>query len=144
VRFFVGHVAENAARNHKKLNFVGPIQIVERKRKETIIEGQTLATAKNRLAYARNHRGMEFKIGLIGAAVFVALLVLTYPWPFRSFGSSPQTWLFSVFEKLIGSVAVTTLISYAQYRSFLALLRDHTITWSIPGEPEKLDVKAHT
>jgi hypothetical protein len=43
---FVGHVAENAARNHKKLNFVGPIQIVERRRKETIIEGQPLATAK--------------------------------------------------------------------------------------------------
>jgi hypothetical protein len=87
---------------------------------------------------------MEFKIGIVGAAVFVVLLALTYPWSFRDFGNHPQTWIFSVFEKLIGSVAVTTLISYAQYRSFLASLRDHTITWSIPGEPEKLDVKAHT
>jgi hypothetical protein len=67
---FVAHVVENAVRNNKKIAFLGPIQIVERQRKETIIEGQTLATPKDRVAYARSHRGMEFWIGVIGTVVF--------------------------------------------------------------------------
>jgi uncharacterized membrane protein YeaQ/YmgE (transglycosylase-associated protein family) len=141
---FVAQVAEHAARNNKKVSFVGAIQIVERKRKETIIEGHALATSRDRLAYARSQKSMEFFIGIIGSIVLILLLLFTYPWPFRNFASPQQTWMFSVFEKFIGSVAVTTLISYVAYRSFLKSLRQSTIRWSIPGEPEKLDVKAHT
>jgi hypothetical protein len=136
----VTQVVEYASRNHKKISFVGPIQIVERKRKETIIEGKALATLSDRRAYARAHRGVEFRISLVGVCFLLTLLIVTYPWSWRHLDSPKQTWIFSVFEKFIGSVAVTTLISYFQYRSFLVGLREHTIRWSIPGEPEKLDI----
>jgi hypothetical protein len=139
----VTQVVEHASRNHKKISFVGPIQIVERKRKETIIQGRTLATPQDRRAYARSHRGVEFSITLVGVVVLVALLFLTYPWSWRNLNNPQQTWIFSVFEKFIGSVAVTTLIAYVGYRSFLVSLREHTIRWSIPGEPETLDIKPH-
>jgi hypothetical protein len=141
---FVRQLVEHAVRNHKHISFVGQIQIVERKRKETIIEGQTLATPNDRKAYARRHRRVEFLVSPVGAGVLVLLLLITFPWPARDLANPQQTWLFSVFEKFIGSVAVTTLISYVQYRSFLNLLRDYTIRWSIPGEPEKRDIKPHT
>jgi hypothetical protein len=140
----VTQVVEYASRNHKKISFVGPIQIVERKRKETIIEGRALATAQDRRAYARSHRGVEFRIGQVGVVVLIVLLILTYPGPWRNLSDPRQIWMFSIFEKFIGSVAVTTLISYFQYRSFLASLREHTIRWSIPGEREKLDIKPHS
>lgn len=130
-----------ANRNDRNIQFVAPIQIVEQKRKETIIEGGTLATPEERRAYARSHKSVEFFIARFGAIVLIVLLVVTYPWAFRTLGSQPQNWLFSIFEKFIGSVAVTSLIAYVQYRSFLAELRDHTIRWSIPGAPQKHDVK---
>lgn len=139
---FVAQLIEHAVRNHRKIAFVGPIQIVERKRKETIIEGRTLATPSDRLAYARSHRGIEYRIAQGGTVVLVVLLALTFPWPWRDLANVEQSWLFSVFEKFIGSVAVTTLIAYVQYRSFRRSLRDHTIRWSIPGEPEKLDIRS--
>jgi hypothetical protein len=134
-------LVEYVNRNKKTISFVGPIQIVEQKRKETIIEGQTLATAEDRLSFARSHKSVELWIVKLGVIVLVVLLLITYPWPIRDFTSHPQTWLFSVFEKFIGSVAVTALIAYLQYRYFFAELRDHTIRWSIPGAPEKHDVR---
>lgn len=140
---FVAYLTEYSTLNHKKIAFLGHIQIVEQKRKETIIQGQTLATVKDRVAYARGHKRMEFRIGIIGAVVFVLLLVLTFPWSFRNFNSRHEAWLVSIFEKLIGSVTVTTLISWAQYKSFLASLHEYTIKWSIPGEPEKHEVNPH-
>lgn len=140
---FVAQLVEHATRNNKTIAFVGPIQIVERRRKETIIEGRTLATPEDRRAYARSHRGIEFLIAVGGAITLGALLLLTYPWSWWSEDATLR-WILSVGEKFIGSVAVTTLISFVQYRSFRATLREHTIRWSIPGEPERLDVKPHS
>lgn len=134
-------LVEYVNRNKKKISFVGPIQIVEQKRKETIIEGQTLATAEDRRRFARSQKSVELSIVKLGVIVLVVLLIITYPWPIRDFSSHPQTWLFSVFEKFIGSVAVTALIAYLQYRFFFSELRDHTIRWSIPGAPERHDLK---
>jgi hypothetical protein len=134
-------ISDYAGRNNKAVHYEGPVQIVERKRKETIIQGQVLAEASARRAYARTHKGIDFKICIVGSVVFVILLLLTFPWPFRDPSNTAQTWLFSIFEKLIGSVTVTTLIAFAQYKSFSAALRDSTIRWSIPGEPEKHDIK---
>ncbi|MEI7870157.1 MAG: hypothetical protein WCI11_19915 [Candidatus Methylumidiphilus sp.] len=139
---FVSQYVSHATRNHKNIIFAGPIQIVERKRKETIIEGRTLATPLDRRKYARSHRCVEFLISRGGMAVLFGLLLLTFPWSWRDLANTQQTWLFSVFEKFIGSVAVTTLISYVQYQSFLGSLQEHSIRWSIPGEPEKLDVQS--
>lgn len=134
-------LVEYVNRNKKTISFVGPIQIVEQRRKETIIEGQTLATAEDRLSFARSHKSVELSIVKLGSGVLLALLLVTYPWSFRDFTSHPQTWLFSIFEKFIGSVAVTALLAYLQYRYFLSELRDYTIRWSIPGAPEKHDVR---
>lgn len=136
----VNQVVGYASLNHKKIVFVGPVQIVERNRKETIIDGRTLATQQDRMTYAKSHRPVEFLISWAGAATLVTLLLLTYPWSWRDPSIAWETWLFSIFEKFIGSVAVTTLISYFQYRSFRNSLKDHAIHWSIPGEPERLDV----
>jgi hypothetical protein len=138
----VNNIVEYAGRNHQTIFFDGPVQIVERRSKQNVIEGQILATKAGQLEYARNHRGVEFTIGWAGALVLGALLFATYPWPFRDFNSHTQTWGFSVLEKLIGSVAVTALLAYFQYRSFLRSLHEATIRWSIPGAPEKHDIKA--
>lgn len=139
----VTQVVEHASRNQKKIAFSDPVQIVENKRKETIIQGQTLATQESRLAYARSQKSVEYSIAICGAIVLLALLLLTFPWTWRDFQSLPETWLFSVFEKFIGSVAVTALISYVQYRSFFRSLRGGTIRWSLPGERREQEVKAH-
>lgn len=141
---FVAQLVERATRNHRKIAFVGPIQIVERRRKETIIEGRALATPEDRISYARSHRGIEFRIAQGGAITLGILLLITYPWPWWTAESATLTWVLSICEKFIGSVAVATLISYFQYRSFRGALRDHTIRWAIPGEPERLDVKPHS
>jgi hypothetical protein len=133
-----------AVRNDKTIDFVGPIQIVERNRKQTIIEGRALATRKDRIAYAKRHRQIEFRISRWGGWVLLGLILLTFPWPFRDPKNLYEIWTSSVLEKFIGSVAVTTLIAYLQYRSFRDALREHTIQWAIPGEPEKLDVKPHS
>ena len=140
---FIAQVMEYTMRNHKPIDFMGDIKIVERKQKESIIAGRTLASPQARRTYARLHRGMEYKIFIIGVIVFVILLFITFPYQFRDFNNLQQTWLFSIFEKLIGSIVVTTLISGAQYITFLNSLRDHSIRWSVPGEPEKLDIKPH-
>jgi hypothetical protein len=140
---FVTHVVDHATRNNKKIMFTGSIQIVEQKRKETIIEGRTLATQQDRCTYARTHKHLEFFISKVGVITLISLLLFTFPWSWRNLGSVEQSWIFSVFEKFIGSVAVTTLISFVQYKTFLNALRDYSIHWSIPGEPESLDVKPH-
>jgi hypothetical protein len=138
---FVAQVTEHAQRNHRRIAFVGPIQIVERKRKETIIEGQALATKADRTHYARSHRGLERRIAIGGLIVLGALVLATFPWSWRDLTSPGQTWLFSILEKLIGSIAVTSLLAWVQYRTFFGQLRDHTIRWSVPGEPDKRDIK---
>ena len=126
----------------KKIKFEDFIQIVERKRKETIIQGRVLATTQDRRKYARTHRGIEFRIAQIGLVALVVLLSVTYPWSWHDPKNPIQTWMLSISEKFIGSVAVTMLISYFQYKSFLKLQADHTIDWSIPGQPEQLTIKA--
>lgn len=133
-------MVEYVNRNSKKISFLGPIQIVERKRKETIIEGVTLATPEERIDYVRSHKSVEFLISRVGLISLVLLLFMTFPWAFRNFNDLPQNWIFSIFEKFIGSIAVTTAISYLQYRSFLTQLRDYSIRWSIPGAPEQHDI----
>lgn len=142
-QIFVMQVVDHAMRNHKAISFQGPIQIVERNRKETIIEGRTLATREDRISYARSYRGLEFRIALFGSIFLLGLLLFTYPWKWWQ-STTTLEWIQAICEKFVGSIAVTALISYVQYRSFLASLRDHTIRWSIPGEPEKLDVKPHS
>ncbi len=137
----VKQVVDYANNNRKRIEFVRSVQIVERKRKETIIEGQVLATSEERTRFARSHRRIEFIISRLGACLLAILILITYPWPFRDIANPHQNWVFSVFEKFIGSVAVTTFISYVQYRSFLSSQQEHTIRWSIPGEPEKRDIK---
>jgi len=138
----VTHIVENALRNHKKIDFKGPIQIVERKRKETIIQGRVLATPQDRHAFARSNRRIEYRIAQIGFVTLLVLLLVTYPWSWHDPKNPVQTWILSVCEKFIGSVAVTTLISYFQYWTFLVSQREHAIQWSIPGEPEQLTIRA--
>jgi hypothetical protein len=137
----VFELVDNAIANEKEITFDGPIQIVERRRKETIIEGQTLATRKDRWRHARSQHGLEFAIAIGGMVVLAGLLLATFPWGWRNFDSRSQTWMFSMFEKGIGSVAVTTLISGLQFWVFLRALRDYTIRWSIPGRPQQHHVK---
>lgn len=137
---FVAQIGEAAERNTKVVQFEGAIQIVEIGRKETIIQGQTLATKKDRLGYARGHNSVQFMTAWVGAIVLVVLLIATYPWGWRDFNSRPESWFFSVVEKLVGSVAVTSLVAYVHYRSFFASLREHTVRWSIPGGAEKHDI----
>ena len=142
----VSQLVEHANANRKTIGFPIPIQIVERKSKQTIIEGLVLATFESRREYARSHRGVELRISKLGLGALVFLLVATCLWSLFD-GSSwsdtwPWPWFFSVLEKFIGSAAVTTVISYIQYRFFLQSLKDHTIRWNIPGDSEKLDVKA--
>jgi hypothetical protein len=140
---FVLQITEHASRNRKRITYVGPVQIVERKRKNSVIEGNTLATPQDRVNHARQHRRIEYWVSIGGTVVLVALLVATYPWAFRDFDNPRQTWFFSVLEKFIGSVAITTLMAFVQYRSYLASLRDHTINWSIPGEREQHRINPH-
>jgi len=108
----VTQLAEYAAHNNKRLSFDTPIQIVERKSKATIIEGKVLATKKGRLAFAKSQRRIELNVSRVGAVALVALLLFTFPWYWRDLKSPTQTWIFSVFEKFIGSVAVTSMISF--------------------------------
>ena len=117
------------------------MQLVERNRKDPIIEGKILASKKDRLSYARKQKKVEYSIGVFGLSVFVILLIVTYPWPFRDPGNQVEMWLFTIFEKLIGSVAITALISYAQFHAFYASLHEDSIKWSIAGEPEKKAIK---
>ena len=84
---------------------------------------------------------VEYSIGVFGLSVFVILLIVTYPWPFRDPSNQVEMWLFTIFEKLIGSVAITALISYAQFHAFYASLHEDSIKWSIAGEPEKKAIK---
>ncbi len=130
----------NQMQNKIKFN-ENPVQLVERNRKDPIIEGKILASKKDRLLYAKKQRQLEYSIGVIGLIVFLVLLILTYPWPFRDHSNQTQMWLFTIFEKLVGSVAVTSLISYAQFHSFYASLHQDSIKWSIAGEPEKKAIK---
>ncbi len=118
-----------------------PVQLVERNRKDPIIEGKILASKKDRLSYARKQKKVEYSIGVFGLSVFVILLIVTYPWPFRDPSNQVEMWLFTIFEKLIGSVAITALISYAQFHAFYASLHEDSIKWSIAGEPEKKAIK---
>ena len=102
-----------------------PVQLVERHRKEPIIEGKILASKKDRLLYAKKQKKLEYSISVTGLIVFITLLFLTFPWPFRDQSNEAQQWLFTIFEKLVGSVVITSLISYAQFHSFLVwLLKD--------------------
>ena len=118
-----------------------PVQLVERNRKDPIIEGKILASKKDRLLYAKKQKKLEYSIGVIGLIAFVVLLLATYPWPFRDFSNHTEMWVFTLFEKLVGSVAVTSLISYAQFHAFYASLHQDSIKWSIAGEPEKKAIK---
>lgn len=139
----VTQLVDHAIAIGKCVEFADTIQIVERKRKEKIIEGETLETAEHRKAYARAHRRTEFRISQIGFATLVVLLILTAPW-FGHLANAPAPWVawgFSVLEKLIGSAAVTTVISFIQYQLFLQSLKSHTIRWFIPGEPQQIDLK---
>jgi hypothetical protein len=139
---FVHKCMKHAGQMQKKITFYQtPVQLVERNRKDPIIEGKILASKKERLSYARKQKKVEYAIGIIGFAVFVVLLFATYPWPFRDPGNQAQLWLFTIFEKLIGSVAITALISYAQFYAFYASLHEDAIKWSIAGEPEKKAIK---
>ncbi len=139
---FVHKCIKHAGQMQKKITFYErPVQLVERNRKDPIIEGKILASKKDRLSYARKQKKVEYAIGMIGFAVFVVLLIATYPWPFRDPGNQAQMWLFTIFEKLIGSVAITALISYAQFHAFYASLHEDAIKWSIAGEPEKKAIK---
>ncbi len=139
---FVHKCIKHAGQMQKKITFYEtPVQLVERNRKDPIIEGKILASKQDRLSYARKQKKVEYTIGVIGFAVFVILLIATYPWPFRDPGNQAQMWLFTIFEKLIGSVAITALISYAQFHAFYASLHEDAIKWSIAGEPEKKAIK---
>jgi len=91
---FVAQVVDHATRNRKEIAFVAPIQIVERRRKETIIEGTTLGTRQDRKTYARSHRKIEFWIGVCGTGALMFLILLTFPWQWRDLHNAQQTWLF--------------------------------------------------
>jgi hypothetical protein len=139
---FVHKCIKHANQMQKKINFYEkPVQLVERNRKDPIIEGKILASKKDRIFYAKKQKKIEYSVGVIGLIVFVILLLLTYPWPFRDPNNQAQMWLFTIFEKLIGSVAITALISYAQFHAFYASLHEDSIKWSIAGEPEKKAIK---
>ena len=139
---FVHKCIKHSNQLQKKIKFYDrPVQLVERHRKDPIIEGKILASKKERFSYARKQKKVEYIIGVIGFAIFVLLLLATYPWPFRDQNNQVQMWLFSIFEKLIGSVAITSLISYAQFHTFYASLHEDAIKWSIAGEPEKKAIK---
>ena len=139
---FVHKCLKHANQMQKKINFYDrPVQLVERYRKDPIIEGKILASKKERLSYAKKQKKVEYTIGVIGLAVFIMLLIATYPWPFRDSGNQAEMWLFSIFEKLIGSVAITSLISFTQFHTFYASLHQDSIKWSIAGEPEKAAIK---
>ena len=139
---FVHKCIKHATQMQQTIKFYDrPVQLVERNRKDPIIEGKILASKKDRLAYARKQKKVEYSIGVIGLSVFVVLLIVTYPWPFRDPGNQIQMWLFTIFEKLIGSVAFTALIYYAQFHAFYASLHEDSIKWSIAGEPEKKAIK---
>jgi len=118
-----------------------PVQLVERHRKEPIIEGKILASKKDRLLYAKKQKRLEYSISVTGLVVFITLLLLTFPWPFRDPSNLAQQWVFTIFEKLVGSVVITSLISYAQFHSFYASLHQDSIKWTIAGEPEKKAIK---
>ncbi|MEI6847392.1 MAG: hypothetical protein WCK32_05040 [Chlorobiaceae bacterium] len=139
---FVHKCIKHANQIQKKIRFYDkPVQLVERNRKDPIIEGKILASKKDRFLYARKQKKVEYVVGVIGLLVFVFLLILTYPWPFRDYNNHTQMWLFAIFEKLIGSVAVTALISFAQFHTFYVSLHEDSIKWSIAGEPEKKAIK---
>lgn len=139
---FVHKCIKYANKMQNKIKFhENPVQLVERNRKDPIIEGQILASKKERLAYAKKQKKLEYTIGVTGLIIFVTLLTVTYPWPFRDYSNQTQMWLFTIFEKLVGSVAVTALISYAQFHAFYTSLHQDSIKWSIAGEPEKKAIK---
>ena len=139
---FVHKCIKHANQMQNKIKFFDkPVQLVERNRKDPIIEGKILASKKDRLSYARKQKKVEYSVGVIGFAVFLILLAITYPWPFRDPDNQIQMWLFTIFEKLIGSVAITALISYAQFHAFYASLHEDSIKWTIAGEPEKKVIK---
>ncbi|MEI6692163.1 MAG: hypothetical protein WCL43_05535 [Chlorobium sp.] len=139
---FVHRCIKHANQIQKQINFFDtPVQLVERNRKDPIIEGKILASKKDRFFYARKQKKVEYTIGVVGFFIFIILLFITYPWPFRDHSNQTQMWLFTIFEKLIGSVAVTSLISFAQFHSFYASLHEDSIKWSIAGEPEKKAIK---
>ena len=139
---FVHKCIKYASKMQNKIKFhENPVQLVERNRKDPIIEGEILASKTERLAYAKKQKKLEYTIGVTGLIIFVILLTVTYPWPFRDYSNQAQMWLFTIFEKLVGSVAVTSLISYAQFHAYYASLHQDSIKWSIAGEPEKKAIK---
>ncbi|MEI6651524.1 MAG: hypothetical protein WCL42_02985 [Chlorobiaceae bacterium] len=139
---FVHKCVKYANQNDYRIQFHdNPVQLVERHRKDPIIEGKILASKKDRLVYAKKQKKLEYSISVTGLIVFIVLLLLTYPWPFRDHSNQAQMWLFTVFEKLVGSVVITSLINYAQFHSFYASLHQDSIKWTIAGEPEKKAIK---
>ena len=139
---FVHKCVKYATQNDYRIQFHdNPVKLVERHRKDPIIEGKILATKKDRLLYAKKQKKLEYSISITGLIVFIVLLLLTFPWPFRDPGNLSQTWVFTIFEKLVGSVVITSLISYAQFHSFYASLHQDSIKWTIAGEPEKKAIK---
>lgn len=121
----------------KHINFPAKIEVLEVRNRNVVIEGFVVATREARINHAREEKSLELFLSKIGAVIIAVLLLLTFPYPFlRDFRANNESamWAIDILGKLIGSVTLTTFISYLGYRVYRRSLRDSDIIWNIPKQ----------
>lgn len=117
------------------IEFSQQVEIIEPKQNghitgaEVIFEGEILVTKKDKFIYAKKHRRLEFRISILGAALSMFLLYATYLSFNFFYYYSIINWALSVCDKIIGSVTITTMVSFLQFYSFYQSLGDKSIYW---------------
>ena len=122
-----------------------PIQILEKAVRHPMLEGYLLRDKKEKLAYARQEKFVEFATFRFAALFALCLMAATFSNTLISaeylrgikYGAQIE-WFFDILQKLVGSSVMTAIISYMSYRAFLKSLEHTIIRWQIPKVKDTL------